>query len=391
MVKDLWETFVWNSPYSKESRQFFALPKDWEETEQVSKRGLVKHRKLQSTRSLEFLEENGICGDNIREDISTIPQAGRGAFATRALKKDSLVAPLPLIHVPYRKRMEMYRMDNGYDKVKNKDIVGYQLLLNYCFGHRESTLLLCPYGLLTGFVNHGSGKRGHANVRLQWSDPKRASHQAEFLNSSVKELVKQKHAVMAMELVALRDIKKGEEILIDYGEEWEEAWEKHVANWKPVEGADSYVPADDLNANRTSVIKTAFEEMHDPYPGNVNIKFDLAFDKKHKYMKHMKKGTLDKYKKEAEGDLVKCDVLRWTKQSESGRIFYTIAYTDFDEEDETKKHKLIHTVPRESLVFVDKPYTGDLHMSNVFRHDMRIPDDIFPEAWKNAVNKAARK
>jgi len=33
---------------------------------------------------------------------------------------------------------------------------------------------------------------------------------------------------LSFEYVALRDIEEGEEIFMDYGEEWEDAWEQHV-------------------------------------------------------------------------------------------------------------------------------------------------------------------
>ena len=381
VLKDLWETFVWDSPFEDTSRQFFALPKDWNETFQVLQSDLMTHRKEQSTRSLEWLAEHGICGDNMKEGLSEIPQAGRGAFATRPLKKDSIVAPLPLLHVAYRKRFDMYKRESDITGIKNKtNIVGQQLLLNYCFGHRESTLLLCPYGLLTALINHGN----EPNVKLRWSDPSRSAHEPEWLNKTVTDLVTQKFAVLTMEFVALRDIEKGEEIVVDYGEEWVEAWKKHVETWKPVEGADSYVSAVDLNADPDSILKTEFEQMVDPYPANVGIKFDLAFTKKKKWYKHLEKGTLRKYKVDAEGDLVKCDIVR-SSPGEDGRTFYTVVYTDVEEADTTKKNKKVEGVPREAFIFKDRAYTGDFHQSNVFRHDMRIPDEIFPASWKNRL------
>ena len=46
--------------------------------------------------SLEFLKEHGKCQDHIRPDISTIPNAGRGAFATRDLPKGTVVGYAPI-------------------------------------------------------------------------------------------------------------------------------------------------------------------------------------------------------------------------------------------------------------------------------------------------------
>ncbi|KAI2504643.1 hypothetical protein MHU86_9753 [Fragilaria crotonensis] len=175
---------------------------NWEETEQVLQMGLVNFRKQQSTRSLEWLQEHGICADNLREGVSEIPQAGRGAFATRFLKRGAIVAPLPLIHVPSRERLEMFQPDFSVENVVNKTkAVGQQLLVNYCFGHRHSTMLLCPYGLLTGLINHRT-----PNVKLQWSDSAKFTC-PEWLNKTIEEFAKHKFAVLSMELVALRDIE----------------------------------------------------------------------------------------------------------------------------------------------------------------------------------------
>jgi hypothetical protein len=54
------------------------------------------------------LEENGQCMDNIKDGVSTIPDAGRGAFANRFIPKGGLVAPAPLIHIPDRSIFTMY-------------------------------------------------------------------------------------------------------------------------------------------------------------------------------------------------------------------------------------------------------------------------------------------
>jgi SET domain len=376
ILRDLWESFVWRSPFD-DSRQFFALPKQWDETNQVLENGLVDLRKQQSTKSVEWLSEHGICGDNIREGLSEIPQAGRGAFATRFLRKGSPVASLPLLHIPNRKRFDIYARD-----VKNKsNVVGQQLMLNYCLGHRHSTMVLCPYGLLTALVNHAS----EPNVKLQWSDPTRSVHDPEWLNKTVEDFRDQKFAVLTMELVALRNIEKDEEIVLNYGDEWEEAWNEHVKAWSPLKGAESYVSAADFNADLESKLKTVFEELVDPYPSNVQIKFDMAFATRTKWLSRLKAGTLKKYKMEMEADLVDCDILRFSKGAD-GRYYYTAAYID-PEEKNTKGGATIRVkgVPREAFVFKDLPYTGDFLQPNVFRHDIRIPDELFPDKWKNLL------
>ena len=94
-------------------------------------------------RSLKWLEENGSCLDNIQVKQSTNAHAGRGAFATRYIKKGEVVAPAPVIQINDRKSMEMLKVKS--DPIKG-DVVqrSHQLLLNYCFGHVNSTILLYP-------------------------------------------------------------------------------------------------------------------------------------------------------------------------------------------------------------------------------------------------------
>ena len=372
VFKDLWETFVWTSPYSGTSREFFALPTTWKETGQALEMGLVDLRKLQSTRSLEWLEEHGTCGDNLREGLSEIPQAARGAFATRFMKKDSIVAPLPLVHVPHRKRLEMFRPDVRVGKVVNRSKAdGQQLLINYCFGHRDSTMLLCPYGLLTGLINHAR----NPNVKIRWSDPKRSGHSPEWMNKTVADFAELSYAVLSMELVALRDIEPDEEVVLDYGEEWETAWNAHVTSWTPVEGAASYISALDLNEDDESVLKTEFQQFTDPYPNNVHIRFDVTFAKEDNWAEFHHLPTRDT-------DLVRCDVLSM-HQGDDGEISYTTVYLDDDDEEYTK----VEGVPRDAFVFRDNAYTGDFFQHNVFRHDIRIRDEIFPESWKNLLTR----
>ena len=43
----------------------------------------------------------------------------------------------------------------------------------------------------------------------------------------------------------------------------------------------------------------------------------------------------------------------------------------------------VTNVPRRALKFEDLAYTQDQFLENAFREYIRIPDEIFPEAWKN--------
>jgi hypothetical protein len=101
----------------------------------------------------------GQCMDNIKVGNSTNPDAGRGAFANRFIPEGGLVAPAPLVHVGNYKAMKVFLPKDipgkpGKLEPDRDGPFNFQLLMNYCFGHGESTLILCPYGLLTAFINH---------------------------------------------------------------------------------------------------------------------------------------------------------------------------------------------------------------------------------------------
>ena len=50
---------------------------------------------------------------------------------------------------------------------------------------------------------------------------------------------------LTLEVYALRDIAADEELFLDYGQAWSQAWQQHVGRWVPVDHASRYVyPAD---------------------------------------------------------------------------------------------------------------------------------------------------
>lgn len=135
-IKSIWNTRTLN-----------ALPATFKEALVVQEHDIGMVYQPNATRSIQWLEENGKCIDNIYPGESTIDGAGHGAFAKRFLLKDSVITGSPLHHVPFKDDfMPMYRIvtheESAY--VDTREIANQQLILNYCFGHSESTLLLCP-------------------------------------------------------------------------------------------------------------------------------------------------------------------------------------------------------------------------------------------------------
>jgi hypothetical protein len=124
--------------------------------------------------------------------------------------------------------------------------------------------------------------------------------------------------------------------------------------------------------------------MKDPYPGNVGIKIDQAF------LNHSEQdwkdvmetvGSIQKWKEGQDKFYIHCEIMRY-REGFDGRLFYTAVIPDPDKDD-WQKSQLVEDLLHEAFMFEDRPYTSDMFLTNAFRHDIRILDDIFPDAWKS--------
>ena len=116
-------------------------------------------------RTPDWIRANGMCLERLTARKSNLAHAGQGAFAQHRMKKGEIIVPAPLIQIADKDVLGIY------DKKGNR--TGSQLFLNYCFGHRESSLLLCPEtnALL---INHCSDRKKECsskgpNAMIQWS------------------------------------------------------------------------------------------------------------------------------------------------------------------------------------------------------------------------------
>lgn len=48
----------------------------------------------------DWIRNNGICIEKIRPAKSTIPDAGRGAFAQMSMETGDIIVPAPLLNIP---------------------------------------------------------------------------------------------------------------------------------------------------------------------------------------------------------------------------------------------------------------------------------------------------
>lgn len=343
----------------------------------------------QVQRNLEWLQKEGFCVDNLVVNASTIPNAGRGAFARRALEKGGTIAPVPLVHLPEKALVVMHELDEDKTHRTSTEAVDQQLLLNYCLGHAESSMLFYPAGGVVPFINHGSGKQ--ANAKLVWS--KRSEHESHWFDKNPQDLAEEEYVFMGilMELVATRNIKEGEEILIDYGKEWQAAWDAHVKEWdaKVASGEiKSEWPLRALDMNQeyrgtNKPYKTLAELEKDPYPENVTTYcflnaalYENEDEDAPKPWMEPAKGTIFNT-----DYLYPCNMTHRTEMLKDGSYNYTVV---------TGKtiNLKISDVPQKAVTFLDKPETSDQFFRGAFRHAIGIPDDIFPKGpWRNLAKK----
>jgi hypothetical protein len=106
-------------------------------------------------RSVDWLRENGWCLDNVRPiPVSKYQHAGRGLVARRPLAAGAVVAPVPVRAIRRSslriKRRQRQRADGKTTTLVDEETE--QLLINYCFGHPDSSFLLYSYGPMVKYV-----------------------------------------------------------------------------------------------------------------------------------------------------------------------------------------------------------------------------------------------
>ena len=365
------------------------LPKTPEELKEIpAKGGILVHSAPTVYRKNDWLVENGFCVDHLQPGPSTIPEAGRGALAARPIKAGTVVTASPLVHIPDKSVLDTHQVeldpsDEEYMR-SNNEVTGQQLLLNYCYGHTDSSMVFFPSGPMASFINHSKEK---ANVKLQWS--KHPKHESSWYNIKPVELVEEaRHYLgLVMEVVATRDIAEGEEVFLDYGDEWQAAWDKHVAEWK----APSEWPLRAIDYNdqyRNKPFETAVELGKDPsYPEHVELKAFLMIEESlragsredPKFWAMPEDGTA--YDANNLFGLTIEDKREIGEDEQGVKMYdYVVRWTNNRGMDTYVDH-----VPHDAFVFIDAPGQSDqFGVERPFRHYIGIPDDIFPKGpWRN--------
>ena len=361
-----------------------------------------------NARTPDWIKNNGMCLENIVPKVSTLPSAGQGAFAQFRMRRGEIVAPAPLLQIVDKNALNLYNQD--------MEIIGTQLVLNYCFGHQESTLLLCPNSNAV-LINHCSTRRKQCgpqgpNAKVQWSsgwDP--SSDQ--WRRMTLEQMAAEAGRGLAFEIVATRDIAAGEEIFIDYGPIWEKAWDDHVQTWKPPARPAGFVSAKEANENDGPVLEELVsgdlrKEVNHPYLFTGCVYYESR-DDRHEYYKQEGvdwKSRSDKeilewyaddasggwysYKYPEEGYKHHSDYTHWPcsvlREQKDGRYVVRIhqnPYFSGQPWHENNLPRLLVNYPRSAIHYFVQPRASDQQLANAFRQWIQIPEDMFPSQWKN--------
>lgn len=344
-------------------------------------------------RSAEWLQENGLCIGYLTSGISSIEQAGRGAFTTRLFTKGSIVSSTPLFHECYASEYVHYKINKDNDDENYR----IQLLLNYCFQHPESPILLCPYGSQTSLINHNSNE---PNVKIQWSTS--SYHNSTWTNNyefTLDDLCNIKQVELVIDYVAIKEIKNGDEIFLDYGDLWNDAWNHYVQEWNDntqqrLSIYDTYKSAHEYNKNEI-IIKTKEDDDGYLYPSNIltecffkytdedvdtnyqEIEFNIT-KKKHKAYEYT---AHDHLMQLHNCTVYKRDITTHTNSPHHMHI-YAVGMKLYYDSELQDDESIVYNVPRNAIRFVDTYYSSDMHLDYAFRHPIGFPDDMFPENWK---------
>lgn len=356
--------------------------------------GSFMYRYPDMIRPMEWLSTHGYCLDTLQMKESKIPYAGRGAFAKRKFHRGEIITLTPMLHIANKDLLNMYNIETVIDPVtgqksndyrKQGGIIGQQILLNYCFGHPESTLLLFPLGSHVGLINHQTTP----NAFITWSRVKDngLSNQHKYQDYTVKQLIEVNKVVIVMKVVALKDIEPDEEITIHYGEPWETAWTTYMNQWESFKaGYPHPLQAEDLRIQYQNKPLQTRETMDlDPYPPDIATACFL-------HTRRLPDGVPNRdgpleirmWDEPENDDLYRASrlfVVQVLNRVETGDHFF-YNYTVLAKVAVNKFQEVVN-VPHAACTFVGRPYTSDIHTSGAFRHSIAIPDVDFPQAWRD--------
>jgi hypothetical protein len=332
-------------------------------------------------------DDEAVCLDTVYIQPSQIV-AGRGAFSKHHFSKGGRVTTTPVKLVR--------RSDLVLEYPSEMDISRVQLLQNYAFGHKNSSVLILPYGLGVNNINHAK-RTDEANVRVSWSDSPLSDRSTLGMDGS--QAVEYRDGTLLMDVIALRDISPGDELLMDYGQEWQKAWEEHQQNWEPPPDSENYFSASELldmhssnldkdeGSGRTQALKNMV--FTDESEGQRKAISNMAatvmsacyFRQSYTSTSNITYEDTSNYRR----CLWPCRILQHFVRANSTMYrarFAAVGDAEFETScDEEIDVYTDYYIPAHDVRIVDKPYTSDQFLSGTFRQEIGLPLGMFPTLW----------
>lgn len=207
---------------------------------------------------------------------------------------------------------------------------------------------------------------------------------------------------MVLDVVATRDISADEEIFIDYGEAWEKAWLAHVKNFKKgCKGNEmSSLAISRLNHDVFNPKNYKWNDQHFTVcerrrsAAHREILLVEKTDRRRSDSRVMLSfGDID-FGHEGFALAVKdthfrspCVILEANSQQQTFQVALFMSEFEDTPIPDVRKLLIRDNVPAADVEIVPKPWTSDMHHSDAFRHEIKIPDAIFPKHWMDLIDE----
>jgi hypothetical protein len=217
---------------------------------------------------------------------------------------------------------------------------------------------------------------------------------------------------LVLEIVALCEIAAGDEIYIDYGADWDRAWNDYVQQWESEKtkseltiGARSITNKSfDVSAREWLAIhnndpwRTSAEQVTDPYPENLQT---ACFVSVYRYFDELQDSDPDADKR----------IMEWSHSDETSHMsclrpcsivhrididgvvnYHAIVYPmkRFEEPEECGGENMpteglaVEEIPVTAVTLIDAPYSSDMHQPWAFRHTIGVPANFLSSDWIHA-------
>ena len=218
---------------------------------------------------------------------------------------------------------------------------------------------------------------------------------------------------MFLDFVAVKDIKPDEEIFLDYGKDWEDAWDKYIEQWKSPCGGlfsgacfASSMAIREMNIDKFNKAYHEWSENHytacqitqsevqkhgSEFVFLVKEKLDPAADdsikESYKGITYDDEGFKITPHQHLHLQYFPCKIMASRYYREEFDVLALVNPRFVPVKSLKVKHSKVliklNNLPPKDVIFVPRPLKGDMNDPKAFRHEIELPDEVFPDLWKD--------